>query len=239
MFTPFPTSSPFRVSVPLTPRGDLCSRASMNCLGSSRGSSPSSSRDLDRESPSLGTWWCWGSALSLPVLPGRTELPLGFCRKLLWGWLQFVPVFPPHARFHSQLQQCVTSRLRAKHHPTADKLQLCHNKHEWLWQCWNVKSRRFSNLPEWICCQFSLCQWVFYVFSVFCTFSLEGGSRFSLMLNIYFLFWEVEIELCLFSTLQGTDLWCTLKTLVLPEILYSVLILLLVIINIIFYLGVL
>lgn len=108
-------------------------------------------------------------------------------------------MFPPHTRFHSQLQQCVTSWLRAKHHPAADKLQLCHNKHEWLWECWNVKFRRFSNLPEWICCQFSLCQWVFYVFSVFCTFSLEGGSWFSLMLNIYFLFWALEIELGLYS----------------------------------------
>lgn len=180
--------------------------------------------------PNLGTWWSWGSVPSLPVLPGWTELPFGLCRKLLWGSFQFLTVFPPHTRFHSQLQQCVTSWLRAKHHPAADKLQLCHNEHEWLWQCWNVKFRRFSNLPEWICCQFSLCQWVFYVFSVFCTFLLEGGSRFSVMLSIYFLFWALEIELGLFSTLQSTDLWCTLKTLVLPEILSSVLILLLIII---------
>lgn len=185
---------------------------------------PSSSSHLGREGSQFGS-------LVVPgVTSGWTELPLCLCRELLWGCSQFLPVFPPHTRFHPQLQQRVTSWLRAKHHPAADKLQLCHNKHEWLWQCWNVKFRRFSNLPEWICCQFSLCQWVFYVFSVFCTFSLEGGGRFFSDAQYLFSILSTWNRTWSFLYCQGADLWCSLMTLLLPEILLSVFVLLLLII---------
>lgn len=45
---PFATSSPFRVSAPLPPQADLCSRASLGCLGTS------SSSNLGRESSQFG-----------------------------------------------------------------------------------------------------------------------------------------------------------------------------------------
>lgn len=73
MFTPFPTSSPCRASVPLTPRADLCSRASLACLGSSAGSRLP---PPGREGSQFGTWWCWGQ--SCPSL-GSPLLCVGSC----------------------------------------------------------------------------------------------------------------------------------------------------------------
>lgn len=82
--------------------------------------------------------------------------------------------FTFYKRFYSQLKQRVTSRLCAKHYPSTDKLQLCHDKHEWLWKCWNVQFRWLSNLLEWICCQFTLCQYVFCMLHIF---NLNGSQH--------------------------------------------------------------
>lgn len=78
MFTPFPTSSPFRVSVPPTPCADLCCRASMGSSGGSSFPPPAAAcyefTILTGRAPSLGTWCCWGQScpslhsLSSPLL---------------------------------------------------------------------------------------------------------------------------------------------------------------------------
>lgn len=53
------------MSVPLTPRADLCCRASRGCLGSSGGSSlPPPAATWAGRGPSLGPWWCQGSPLA-------------------------------------------------------------------------------------------------------------------------------------------------------------------------------